>query len=49
MELELTLEEANLILAGLGELPAKDSMALIQRIHKEYNEQTQEESDGEDT
>ena len=39
MNLELTLEEANLVLAGLLELPAKMSMQLIQKIHQQAQEQ----------
>ena len=39
MNLELTIEEANLVLAGLLELPAKMSMQLIQKIHKQAQEQ----------
>ena len=39
MNLELTLEEANLVLAGLLELPAKVSMQLIQKIHQQAREQ----------
>ena len=37
--LELTVEEVNTILQGLGELPAKISMALIEEIHTESNAQ----------
>jgi hypothetical protein len=32
-----TEEELNLILASLGELPAKTSMGLIARIHQQAN------------
>ena len=39
MNLELTIEEANLVLAGLLELPAKVSMQLIQKIHQQAQEQ----------
>ena len=39
MNLELTIEEANLVLAGLLELPAKMSMQLIQKIHQQAQEQ----------
>jgi len=38
--LHLTVEEVNAILLGLAELPAKSSMALIQKIHEEATEQT---------
>lgn len=37
--LHLTVEEVNLILLGLAELPAKTSMALIQKVHGESTEQ----------
>lgn len=39
--LHLTVEEVNAILLGLAELPAKTSMALIQKIHDEATHQTQ--------
>lgn len=35
LTLELTLDETNLLLAGLGELPAKLSLALIEKIRRE--------------
>jgi len=35
LTLELTLDETNLLLAGLGELPAKLSLALIEKIRGE--------------
>lgn len=38
--LHLTVEEVNAILTGLAELPAKTSMALIQKIHDEATQQT---------
>lgn len=37
--LKLTVEEVNIILQGLGELPAKTSMVLIQKVHAEANAQ----------
>jgi len=40
--LELTIAETNLILAGLGELPAKSSMELISKIMQSSNEQLKE-------
>ena len=39
--LELTVDELNIILAGLGELPAKASIALIDKIRKTASEQLQ--------
>ena len=35
LTLELTLEETNLLLGGLGELPAKLSLVLIEKIRGE--------------
>ena len=35
LTLELTLDETNLLLGGLGELPAKLSLALIEKIRGE--------------
>ena len=39
----LTVEEVNIILAGLGELPAKLSMGLISKIKIQGDKQQQEE------
>tara|TARA_B100000902_G_scaffold383053_1_gene421416 strand:+ start:307 stop:465 length:159 start_codon:yes stop_codon:yes gene_type:complete len=39
----LTVDEANVILAGLGELPAKLSMGLISKIKSQAEKQQQEE------
>lgn len=38
---ELTADEANLILAGLSELPAKVSLALINKIQQQGQAQIQ--------
>ena len=35
LTLELTLDETNLLLGGLGELPAKLSLVLIEKIRGE--------------
>jgi len=35
IKLDLTLEEVNAILGGLGELPAKASMGVIQKIQQQ--------------
>ena len=35
LTLELTLDETNLVLGGLGELPAKLSLVLIEKIRGE--------------
>ena len=37
--LEFTVDELNVVLAGLGELPAKASLALIDRIRAEATQQ----------
>tara|TARA_B100000927_G_C16372857_1_gene432236 strand:+ start:92 stop:250 length:159 start_codon:yes stop_codon:yes gene_type:complete len=39
----LTVDEANVILAGLGELPAKLSIELISKIKSQAEKQQQEE------
>ncbi len=39
INLDLSLEEINLILNGLGELPAKASMGVIQRIQQQAQPQ----------
>ena len=51
IKLELTVEETNLILAGLQELPAKVSLQLILKLQtegrrqlEEQNKQTKEET-----
>jgi hypothetical protein len=40
IKLELTIEETNLLLAGLEELPVKKSINLINKIVKEAQDQT---------
>jgi len=40
--LELTEQEVNIILAGLGELPAKHSIELIGKIKSECESQIEE-------
>ena len=50
--LNLTINEVNAILSGLGELPAKASMGVIQKIQQQAGPQIQpapvvEEVDGE--
>jgi hypothetical protein len=37
--LDFTIDELNVVLAGLGELPAKSSLALIDRIRTQAPEQ----------
>ena len=39
INLDFTVEELNLILKGLGELPAKDSMHMIAKIQQEAGKQ----------
>ena len=43
IKLELTVEEVNGVLAGLGELPAKASMGLIQKIQQQASPQLSEQ------
>lgn len=49
IDFKLEVDEINVILAALGELPAKTSMSVIQKIHQqvaEYKEaQPAEEAD----
>ena len=45
---ELTEDEANVVLAGLGELPAKVSLSVIQKIQAQAKEQTYVSSDAAD-
>lgn len=44
IELKLTVEEANLILQGLQELPAKVSMQLIIKLQSEGQRQFEEQN-----
>ena len=37
----LTVDEANMVIAGLNELPAKHSMAIIQKMQTQATEQQQ--------
>jgi hypothetical protein len=39
INLDLSLEEINLVLNGLGELPAKASMGVIQKIQQQAQPQ----------
>ncbi len=39
--LELTLDEVNVVLAGLGELPAKTSLSVIDKIRSQAVSQLQ--------
>ena len=39
--LEFTVDELNVVLAGLGELPAKASLALIDKIRSDATKQLQ--------
>jgi len=49
VELELSIEELNLVMAALGELPAKTSMGLLLKLQRQYNEQKElEEVYGDD-
>ena len=42
IELKLTVDEVNLILVGLNELPAKQSLMLILKIQREGQKQFEE-------
>ena len=48
MKFELTLDEVNIVMQGLGELPAKTSFGLIQKFQQNAQAQmaAQEENDG---
>ena len=46
INLDLSLEEINVILGGLGELPAKASMGVIQKIQQQAGPQVQPEPVG---
>lgn len=41
VKLDLSVDEVNLLLAGLGELPAKTSLVLIEKIRAEAVKQLQ--------
>lgn len=43
MTIELSEKEANIVLEGLGELPAKKSIELILKIQSEWNKQLSSE------
>ena len=43
MKFEFDVDQVNVILSGLGELPAKVSMDLITSIHKQAEKQMQPE------
>ena len=43
IKLDLSLEEINMVLGGLGELPAKASMGVIQKIQQQAGPQVQPE------
>ena len=43
IKIELSLEEINMVLGGLGELPAKASMGVIQKIQQQAGPQVQPE------
>ena len=45
MQLNLELEQINIVLTGLGELPAKVSFELIGNIQKQAAEQLKEKTD----
>jgi len=43
IKLDLSLEEINMVLGGLGELPAKASMGVITKIQQQASPQVQPE------
>jgi hypothetical protein len=43
IKLDLSLDEINMVLNGLGELPAKASMGVIQKIQQQASPQVQPE------
>jgi hypothetical protein len=43
IKLDLSLEEINMVLGGLGELPAKASMGVIQKIQQQAGPQVKPE------
>lgn len=43
MELKITIEEFKLIMKGLQELPAKESIMLILKLDQEYQKQDKKE------
>jgi hypothetical protein len=42
--LELSLDEVNIVLAGLGELPAKSSLSVIDKVRSQAVSQMQKKS-----
>ena len=42
LEISLTLDEVNMVLTGLGEMPAKASMAVIQKLQSQVMPQLQQ-------
>jgi len=43
IKIDLSLEEINIVLGGLGELPAKTSMGVITKIQQQASPQVQPE------
>ena len=43
IKIDLSLDEINMVLGGLGELPAKASMGVIQKIQQQAAPQVQPE------
>jgi len=48
INLDLSLEEINMVLGGLGELPAKASMGVIQKIQQQAGPQVKPEAEAEE-
>jgi len=48
IKLDLSLDEINMVLGGLGELPAKASMGLIQKVQQQAGPQVTPEPEVEE-
>ena len=48
IKLDLSLEEVNMVLGGLGELPAKASMGVIQKIQQQAGPQVTPDPEAEE-
>ena len=48
VQINLTVEEANLILQGLGQLPFHDVYKIIHKIHTQFQMQVEEMNRAED-
>jgi hypothetical protein len=46
IKLELTIEQINMVLAGLGKLPYEDAVPLVQAIHQQAIKSQAEQTAG---